>query len=143
MQGIQNAAEDLKGQGAKLEERSYPQGPAWVVHLNGMEITDKLLKQVKSLGNVSELHVSKTNFNDEHAGLVNELGLGTLAVKLDFSRTGLTDAGFEKLDNLRFLTELNLTGTKVTRSAVDSFKKKRQNDARVLPAFRNPTVILK
>lgn len=140
MQGIQNAAEDLKSKGAKIEDRNFPQGQAKAVNLTGMQVDDQLLRQVKSLGNITELNLSKSTLKDEHMALFNELGLGTLAMKLDLSHTSITNAGFEKLDNLRFLGQLNLTGTKVTRATVENFKKKRQTDARILPMFRNPTV---
>jgi hypothetical protein len=140
LQGIQDAATDLKSKGAKIEDRTYQIGHAKAVNLSGMEVNEQVLRQVKSLGNISELNLSKTTFSDEHMALFQELELGTFAVKLDFSHTALTDAGFEKLNNLRFLSNLNLTGTKVSRKAVDAFKKKRQDDTGVNPMFRNPTV---
>ena len=142
MLALQQGAEGLRSLGAKVEERTYSVGNAWAVSLSGMTISDDLLRQVKQLGNISELDLSKTTLTDDHMPLFNELGLGTLATKLDLSHTALTDAGFEKLDNLRFLSQLNLTSTKVTPAAVERFKKKRQNDARILPLFKNPTVRL-
>src|SRR5262249_59111150 len=100
------------------------------------------LKQVKKLGNIGELNLSKSTLSDDHMALFQELGLGTLVNKLDLSHTAVSDAGFEKLDNLRLLGELNLTGTKVTPAAVERFRQKRQSDARILPAFRNPKIQL-
>jgi hypothetical protein len=140
MQAIQNATDDLKCKGVKIEDRNYPQGRAVAVNLNGFEVNEQVLRQVKGLGNVSELNLSKTGFGDDHVGLVNELGLFTLALKLDLSNTALTDVGFQKLENLRFLSQMNLKGTKVSRAAVENFKKKRENDTGILPLFRKPSI---
>lgn len=142
MLALQQGAEGLRSLGAKVEERHYSLGNAWAVSLSGMPIREDLLRQVKQLGNISELDLSKSTLNDSHMDLFNELGLGTLATKLDFSHTALTDTGFEKLDNLRLLSQLNLTGTKVTAAAVERFKKKRKEDARIMSLFKNPTIRL-
>jgi len=143
MLNIQQAAESLKGKGAKIQERSYPQGNAWAVDASGMQVNEELLRELKSLGNISELNLSKSTLGDEHMALFNELGLGTLALKLDLSHTAITDAGFEKLDNLRLLSQLNLTGTKVTPAAVERFRTKRLKDERVWERFRRPTIKMK
>jgi hypothetical protein len=139
-QGQQNAGDSLTAQGAKLQQKDYPQGSAWAVNLGGMTITDDLLKQVKQLGRVTELDLNKSTVTDAHLALINELGLGTLLLKLDLSHTAVTDAGFEKLENLVLLTDLNLTGTKVTHAAVERFKKNRQTDNRVPPFAKNPKI---
>ena len=59
------------------------------------------------------------------------MGLCLLCLNIDLSNTAITDAGFQKLETLRFLNNLNLTGTKVSRAAVDAFKKKRAGDTNV------------
>jgi hypothetical protein len=140
MLAIQSGADALKSQGAKVEERNYSLGNSWAVSLSGMTITDELLKQVKQLGNISELNLSKSTLTDAQLATIQELGLGTLLVKFDLSHTAVTDEGFEKLDNLRLLSQLNLTGTKVTPAAVERFKKNRQNDPRILALFKNPKI---
>jgi hypothetical protein len=142
MLAMQQGADGLRSLGAKVEERNYSMGNAWSVSLHGMTISDDLLRQVRGLGNISELDLSKSTLTDDQMALFNELGLGTLALKLDFSHTALTDTGFEKLDNLRFLGQLNLTGTKITSAAVERFKKKRKDDARIMPLFKSPTIRL-
>jgi hypothetical protein len=143
MLNLQNAAEALRGQGAKVEEKHYPIGDAYAVNLSGMTITDDLLKKVKSLGNISELDFSKSTLNDGHLGVAQEMGMFTLVTNLDLSNTAVTDAGFEKLDNLRFLSQMNLAGTKVTPAAVERFKAKRLKDERVWERFRRPTIKMK
>jgi len=138
----QNLVERMQGQGAKVKELSYPQGRAWSVNLSGLTITDDLLRDVRQLGNVSELDLSKSTITDGQLGLLNELRLTTLLLKFDLSNTAVTDAGFEKLDLFKVLKEMNLTGTKVTPAAVERFKRKRQSDERVIPMFKNATIRL-
>jgi hypothetical protein len=98
--------------------------------MHGLTVTDDLLRQVKELGNVAELDLSRSTITDDHLGLMHELGLHTLLVKLNLGNTAVTDAGLQKLDGCIFLSELNLTGTNVTAGAVDRFKKSRQADTR-------------
>jgi hypothetical protein len=135
-----NVAQTLKDQGITAEEKSFPQGKAWAVDLSGKTISEEMLRQVDELGNICELNLSKSTFGDEHMKVFNELAMGVVALKLDFSGTALTDAGFKQLDNLRFLSEMDLSGTKVTAAAVKEFKTKRQSDQRVLPMFKNPKI---
>lgn len=123
----QKAAESAAGsQGAKYTLKKYPVGEAYVVDLKGMTITDDLLRQIQTMGKVSELDLSKSTVTDEQLGLINDLGLGVFLFKLDLSHTGVTDAGLAKLGGGGlFLSEVNLVGTKVTPAAVAEFKKKR------------------
>jgi hypothetical protein len=37
---------------------------------------------------------------------------------------------------------MNLTGTKVSKSAIETFKKKRLSDGTINPMFRNPTITM-
>lgn len=141
-QAQDNAASTLEGQGAKVKPVDYPQGRAWSVNLHGATISDDLLRQVKQLGRVTELDLSKSTVTDDHLGLINDLGLGTLLLKLDLSHTAVTDAGFEKLVNLALLSDLNLAGTKVTPAAVDRFKQNRLNDPKVPAMFKKPKIRL-
>lgn len=142
IKATENTATALKSQGVKAEEKHFPQGDAWSVNLSGMTISEDLLKQVRKLGNICDIDLSKTNFGDEHISLFNELGMGVLCLKLNFSGTALTDAGFEKLNNLRFLSEMDLTGTKVTPAAVERFRKARKADSRVPAIFKAPKIKL-
>lgn len=142
MQAIEQGAEGLRKAGAKVDARHYPQGEAWAVNLSGMTVTDDLIRAVKQLGNVTELDLSKSTVTDEQLGLINELGLPVLLLKLDLGNTAVTDAGFEKLDNMRLLSQLNLTGTKVSKAAVERFKKQRQSDPRIPDMFKHPTIRL-
>jgi hypothetical protein len=139
----QNVAESLASQGAKAEEKTFPQGKAWSVSLRGLTVTDEMLSEVKKLGNITELDLSKSTVTDDQLGVVTSVGLTPLLLKLDLSNTAITDAGLEKLDNLRLLTQMDLSGTKVTPAAVERFKEKRRTDSRIPGLFRNPTIRLK
>ena len=134
----QGVADSLASSGAKVQEKQYPVGKGWVVSLRGLTVTDDLLREVKQLGNIAELDLSKSTVTDEHLALMHELGLHALLAKLDLSNTAVTDAALQKLDGCIFLSELNLTGTKVTAAAVEQFKKARQADERA--RIKNTTV---
>src|SRR5262249_34669211 len=59
MQAKQGATDSLASSGAKVQEKQYPLGKAWVVDLRGLTITENLLKEVKKLGNIAELDLGK------------------------------------------------------------------------------------
>ena len=126
----EGAATSLASSGAKFEEKQYPVGKGWVVNLSRLTISDELLRDVKRLGNIAELDMSRSTVTDDHLRLMHELELHNLLAKLDLSNTAVTNAALEQLDGCIFLSELNLTGTKVTRGAVEQFKKARQSDTR-------------
>ena len=129
---LEGAAAELRGAGADVRSVRYPQGDAWAVGLSGMRVDDELLNRLKSLGRVAELDLSKSTVNDDTVSRLNEVEIGGLLVKLDLSHTAVTDAGLDKLQNLVVLSNLNLTGTKVTAAGVERFKKKRQSDPKIL-----------
>lgn len=126
MQAKQGASDSLAASGAKFKEKQYGGKAAWAVDLHGLTITDDLLRQVKTLGNVAELDLSKSTVTDAHLATMRELELHALLNRLDLSNTAVTDVGLEKLDGNLFLAELNLTGTKVTPAGVARFKQARQ-----------------
>jgi hypothetical protein len=126
----QGAATSLANSGAKVQEKQYLIGKGYVVELQGLTITDDLLREVKKLGNIAELDLSRSTVTDDHLKLMHEIGLHTVLTKLDLSRTAVTNAGLAHLDGCVFLSELNLTGTKVTSPAVSQFKKTREADPR-------------
>jgi hypothetical protein len=139
-QARQDTAGWLKGQGAKLEKKRYPQGEAWAIDLRGVNVTDDLLAQIGKLLYVSELNLNKTNVTDAHLAKMNELQILKYCVKLDLSQTAVTDAGLDSLTNtLGPLGDLYLTGTKVTPAAVDRLIKRRQDDPHVPKMFKNST----
>ena len=141
--GQQDAGASLKEMGAKLTEVHRPQGDSWSVSLSGLQITDDLLSRIKKVGRITELDLSKSTVTDDQLARINEVEIGSLLVRLDLSGTAVTDAGLDKLTNLVVLSSLNLTGTKVTPAGVERFKKKRQDDPKIMGLFKSPTIRLK
>ena len=139
MAGRKGASDVLTQAGAKVQQKQYPVGLAWVVDLRGLNVTDDLLRRVKDLGNVAELDLGRSTVTDGQLGLIKELGLQVLLTRLDLSQTGVTDAGLDRLDGFIFLANLDLTGTKVTRAAADRLKQRVAND----PKSRIKTVNVK
>lgn len=144
----QNAVEALRARGGKLEEKHYQftrgQGNAWVIDLKGIEVSGEVfdqLSQLGKIGHISELNLSHTNVGDADMGRLNEPSVATFLLKLDLSHTAVSDAGLDQLTNLLFLTELNLTGTKVTAASVERFKQGRAGDQRIMPIFKSPKIL--
>jgi hypothetical protein len=127
----QTASTTLAAAGAKVTEKQYSLGRAFVVELVGVTITDDLLRQVKNLGNIAELNLSKSTVTDDHLRAMHAMDLHALLTKLDLSFTAVTNAGLDHLAGNLFLAELNLTGTSVTKEGVDKFMRDRQADPKV------------
>jgi len=135
----EGAADYIRNRGGKLAKKSYPQGQAWTVDLHGATIDDELFTRLKELVRITELNLSKTNLTDEQMARIND-DTGSLILKLDVSNTAVSDAGLDKLTGLPILTNLNLSGTKVTAAGVDRFRKSRQSNPNVLPVGKAPLV---
>jgi hypothetical protein len=136
------ALDALKARGAKFETKTYPQGTAWSINMSGLTVTDEMLDQLMMIGNITELNLSKSTITDDQMEGVSKIG-GKFLMKLDLSQTAVTDAGFEKfMGKMGLLTNLNLTGTKVTPAAVERFKAMRLNQPTLLEQARRPTVQL-
>lgn len=138
--GQQDAADSLRAAGAKLREVPHPQGDSWAVGLSGLTITDELLVRLKGLGRITELDLSKSTITDDHMARLNEVEIGSVLRKLDLSNTAVTDAGLDNLTNLMILGDLNLSGTKVTAAGVERFRKRRQEDSRIMAMFKTPNI---
>jgi hypothetical protein len=131
MESKQAASDSLASSGAKFQEKQYQVGRGWVVDLHGLTISDNLLRDVKRLGNIAELNMAKSTVTDDHIRLMHELELHVVLAKLDLSHTAVTDAALDHLSGCIFLMELNLTGTKVTPTAVERFRNSRQADPKI------------
>jgi hypothetical protein len=131
----------LKEQGAKFEQKTYPQGVAWAVDLSGMEITDQTLELLGKVGNLSELNFSGSSISDDQIAELNDINLSGTLLKLDLSKTEITDAGIAEMTRFGFLRELNLTGTKVTSAAIESFKAARKANADIIPMMKEVKVV--
>lgn len=133
--------EAVTAAGGTANLKNYPGwGEAWVVDLHGATVSAAIFDALKQLKRVSELNLSGSNVDDSYAPQINEIG--NVTVNLNLSKTAFTDAGLEQLDSLFFLRDLNLTGTKVTSRAVSAFRKRRSENSKILPLFKNPSIKL-
>ncbi len=141
-QSQEGSLERLKQQGAKFELKTYPQGVAYSVDLSGIDITDETLELLGKVGHVTELNFSGSSITDDQVAELNDNAEATaFLLKLDLSKTGITDAGIAAMTKFGFLNELNLTGTEVTAAAIDSFKKARTENAAIMPSMKNVNVV--
>jgi hypothetical protein len=130
----------LKEQGATFALKHYPNGAsAWAIGMQGVNITDEMLEDLKKVGHITELNLSRSTITDQQLAIVNQRPISGYLLQLDLSKTGITDAGLDQLKDLGFLQSLNLRDTKVTAAGVERFKKARAGDQRV--QFKNATIV--
>jgi hypothetical protein len=116
----------LRENNVTITRKSYPPfGSGYEVGLSGAQLTDDTFAKLKEIQPITELDLSKSSIIDAQMDKVNQIA-GVL-VRLNLSNTAVTDAGLEKLTNLNRCIYLNLVGTKVTREAVERFKKHHGN----------------
>ena len=136
------ALDRLKEDGAKFEEKSYPQGVALSVDLSGMDITDETLELLGKIGRVTELNFSGSSISDDQLGELNDSAeMTALLLKLDLSKTGITDAGIARMTKFGFLKDLNVAGSKVTSAAIESFKAARKANPDIMPMMKEVNVV--
>jgi hypothetical protein len=134
--------EALKAQGAKFVLKQYFGGhSAWSIDLQGLTITNEMLEHLKMVGQLTELNLSKSTISDEQLALINQRPTSGFLLVLDLSKTGITDAGLDKLNDLGWLQTLVLKDTKVTPTGVARFKKNRTDDPKIQQGFKNPKVV--
>src|SRR5438445_10173090 len=80
----------LKERGAKFTQKRYPEGTAWLVDMQGMTVGDEVLAQLKRVGYITELTLSKSSITDEQLAASNNPAVGGFLLKLDLSRTAVT-----------------------------------------------------
>ncbi len=119
---IAGGKDRLVADGAKVEMRSYPQGDAWVVDLSGKNLTNKTFEALSDLRNIVELDLSKSNFNDEFAPLINDTPIRGYLMKLNLSNTAATDRTLEMLTTTSLLNDLIVENTNITELAINEFK---------------------
>lgn len=135
------AVEELKKLGAKLEERKYPQGNAWAVDLSGMTISEATFDLLKKAGHITELNFGGSTITDDYMPKLDDVELTGILLKLNLSKTAVTDQGVGGLKNLMFLRELDLTGTKVTSTGIDRLKKNRQDNSAISPGMKKIKIL--
>lgn len=111
---------------AKVEEKTYPLGKAFVVDMSGMTVTDEDLDYLRGIGSVAELDLSGATITDEQFTRIasGDCKLTTL-FKLDVSDTPISDAGLKEAHGLPILANVNVKGSKVTDAGVKAFQQVR------------------
>jgi hypothetical protein len=140
-QAKQAAAEAARNSGLKMTEKNYPLGKGWVVDMKGLTVTEDHFRQLKAVGNVAELDLSRSTITDDQLGRMRELGAAATLFKIDLSHTAVTDAGLEKLEGLPLLANVTVTGTKVTPAGAEKYKKSRLENPQILPQLRYTNVV--
>jgi hypothetical protein len=133
----EKALEQLKQNGGQAVQKTYPLGDGWAIKLSS--VNEATFDQLKTLGRVAELDLSRSNITDaEMPRLVEVAGV---CFKLNLSQTGITDAGLAALADLPLLMDLNLTGTKVSQGAVAKFKSARRSNPKVMDFAKSSTKV--
>lgn len=133
----------LKERQVKLAQKHYPKyGSAWLIDMQGLPLDEAMLEQLKTVGYITELNFSKTGMNDQRMAIMQDRRISGFLLKLDLSHTAVTDAGLEHLKDVGPLSELILTGTKVTPAGIKSFLKARADDQRIPDNFKKPKIVL-
>lgn len=134
----EDAETTLSEQGAKLEKKAYPVGEGWVVDLSGQQLDDQTFEALQELGKIAELNLSATNLSDAHAPHLAEIS--DVLLKIDLSDTDVGDAALTAIGKSLFLSEVNVTDTRVTEEGVAELQKTRRQDTRLRPAFKKVQV---
>lgn len=124
----------LREQGGTVTTKSYPRhGTGYVVDLKGAHLNDRTFQILKDLQRVTELDLSKSSITDEQMDQLNQVAF--VLLKLNLSDTKVTDAGLDKLTNLKMCFDLDLAGTQVTPAGVERFKQQhaRRPNAKLTP----------
>lgn len=140
-EATQQKVGSLTDLGAKVTRASSPGGEYFVVDLSGKTITDDHVRRLIELERVGVLNLSRSTVTDAHIAALHEGGVTRAFHKVDLSHTAVTDTSLDKLPGCKFLAELNLTGSKVTKAGVERFKQARQADSAVGPMFKNTKIL--
>jgi hypothetical protein len=135
VEGKKSAADALTAKGAKVEMKKYPQGEAYCIDLTGATIDDSVLELVEAAAPITELILNGSTITDAHATRINAEKIGSYLLKLDISKTAISDTGLAELKNLPLLMELDATGSKISKAAATSWQNARKQSSAVF--FKN------
>ena len=120
------------------------QQQGWEVSLSEAEISDELIEAITEIADqnlVLSLDVSNSNIGDEQLVQLDEKMVLRGTAILNLKNTAITDAGVDQLDHTHALTELNLTGTKISDEAVERLRKRQASSKDTpIPFRRGPKV---
>lgn len=130
---VLSAEQALKEQGASLKQKTFALNQvAWTVDLSGKEIKPEILAELQKLDGIGELILKEAKITDEQMQSLAKLA--PLYV-LNLSNTGVTDAGIKHLTQ-NTISELDVSGTKVSADAVAAMKKRYATDPAVNEFFK-------
>lgn len=131
---ILSGEQTLKEQGATLKQRTFAMNQtAWSVDLSGKEIKPEMFEALQKLEAVGELILKESKITDDQ--LQSLAKLSPLYI-INLSNTGITDSGMKHLTQ-NSISELDVTGTRVTADAVTALRKRYSTDPGINPFFRN------
>jgi hypothetical protein len=128
-------------QGGKAEPKNHGLGDGWAIHLPGQTITDETINTLKQVEKIAELNLSKSTVTDAQIMAMCDQKLFSSLVALNVSNTGVTDAVLDKLSEVQFLAQINVTGSKITAAGLQRFRDARKNNPRIPDVTKNPKII--
>jgi hypothetical protein len=123
--GQQQAADAIVSVGGSVAEKEYPQGTAWVIDLSSATIDDKVIQHIQTLGKIAELNLSGSTITNQQLAAIVQSGALSVTIKLDISKTQLSDAGLMELAGLHLIYEINAKDTLITPAGIKQYQEKR------------------
>ncbi len=121
---FENASAALISKGGSAIEKRYPQGDAWLLDLSKVKVDDEVIENIKLLGRITELNLSRSTITDEQLESMATPDVLGFLIKLDVSDTAISDRGLIATAPLNLLSDVNVKGSKVTDAGIEQFKSK-------------------
>ncbi|MGQ0636084.1 MAG: hypothetical protein ACT4QC_15845 [Planctomycetaceae bacterium] len=119
------------------------EGDAWLIDLHGAKIDDRIIDLICALPlnsitpYVAELDLSESTITDAQLLKLDDAKVGRTVMVLNLNHTEITDKSLEMLKNFYCLDKLGLKGTKISREAIQRFRRSQQANPNVQSPFRN------
>ncbi|MGE0379138.1 MAG: hypothetical protein AB7I48_18200 [Planctomycetaceae bacterium] len=140
----------VKQLGGSAQEERFSlagyEGTAWKIDLSGAkfepELGMELLAGIDEAGYIAAINFSGSSLLDEHLLKFDADGSSFVVMDLDLSNTAVTDASIDKLENFMALRNVKLSGTKVSKAAVDRWLNRRRQIKEIPAMFLNPKITM-
>lgn len=140
----------IKEMGGNVDRQYYRiagyEGNGWKIDLSGAQFEPErgmeLIDALDRAGYITLLNLSRSSVTDEQLIQFDENGSGFAVMDLDLSNTAITDAAIEKLDSFMALQNVNLSGTQVSKDAVDRWMERRRQNKNLPRMFHNPKITM-
>jgi hypothetical protein len=134
------AEDNLKAIG-KLERKNYgPLGSGWIVKLDKAQVDEQVIKDLYTLDRITELHIPGATITDGQLQELLTSKIGNFLNSVDFSGTGVTDAGVKPLADCRWLQKAKISGTKISDAFLADMKAQRKKNDQVPGPCKNVAV---